>query len=223
MQWDLIGMWKAMGPLARGVVVILFIMLGISIVVMIDRFLRYRLARNHTRAFVQQVADAMRDGNLDQAISIAERNKKSPIAQIVATGLTEFQSATTAVPDQEVMEVAQRGLQRTSAIVHAELKRGLSGLATIGSTAPFVGLFGTVLGIMNAFRGTMDPAKGLAGVAGGISEALVTTALGLSVAVASVWCYNYFTSTTEAFGIEMDNSSLELMNYLTVRVRQRSK
>jgi biopolymer transport protein ExbB len=87
MQWDLIGMWKAMGPLARGVVVILFIMLGISIVVMIDRFLRYRLARNHTRAFVQQVADAMRLGNLDQAISIAERNKKSPIAQIVATGL----------------------------------------------------------------------------------------------------------------------------------------
>jgi biopolymer transport protein ExbB/biopolymer transport protein TolQ len=223
MKWDLWGMWQAMGPLAKGVVVILFVMFGTSVVVMIDRFLRYRLARTHTRAFVQQVADAMRDGNLDQAISIAERNKKSPIAQIVATGLMEFQSANTSVPDDEVMDVAQRGLQRTSAIVHAEMRRGLSGLATIGSTAPFVGLFGTVLGIMNAFRGTLDPTKGLGGVAGGISEALVTTALGLSVAVAAVWCYNYFTSTTEAFDIEMDNSALELMNYLTVRVRQRQK
>jgi biopolymer transport protein ExbB/biopolymer transport protein TolQ len=216
-------MWQAMGPLAKGVVVILFIMFGTSVVVMIDRFLRYRLARTHTRTFVQQVAGALRDGNLDQAISIAERNNKSPIAQIVASGLMEFQSANASVPDDEVMDVAQRGLQRASAIVHAEMRRGLSGLATIGSTAPFVGLFGTVLGIMNAFRGTLDPAKGLGGVAGGISEALVTTALGLSVAVAAVWCYNYFTSTTEAFDIEMDNSALELMNYLTVRVRQRPK
>ena len=139
MQWDLVSMWHAMGPLAKGVVVILFTMFGASLVVMIDRFLRYRLARRHTRAFVQQVAGAMSDGNLDQAISIAERNKKSPIAQIVATGLMEFQSAHASVPDDEVMDVTQRGLQRTSAIVHGELKRGLSGLATIGSTAPFVG------------------------------------------------------------------------------------
>ena len=221
MQWDLVSMWHAMGPFAKGVVVILFAMFGASLVVMVDRFLRYRLARTHTRAFVAQVAGALSDGNLDQAISIAERNKKSPVAQIVATGLMEFQSAHAAVPDRDVMDVTQRGLQRTSAIVHAEMKRGLSGLATIGSTAPFVGLFGTVLGIINAFRGTIDPEKGLGGVAGGISEALVTTALGLSVAVAAVWCYNYFTTTTEGFDIEMENSSLELMNYLTVRVRTR--
>lgn len=222
-QWDLIHMWIAMSPLAKGVVIILFIMLALSLLVMIDRFLRYRLARTHTQQFVQQVAGALHDGNLEQAITIAERNKKSPIAQVVATGLMEFQSANASLRDEEVMEVAQRGLQRTSAIVHADMKRGLSGLATIGSTAPFVGLFGTVLGIMNAFRGTIDPEKGLGGVAGGISEALVTTALGLSVAVAAVWCYNYFTSTTEAFDIEMDNSCLELMNYLTARVRQRPR
>ena len=221
MQWDLLSMFYRMSLLAKGVVFILFIMFGTSVVVMIDRFLRYRLARLHTQAFVQLVAGPLRDGNLDQVISIAETNKKSHVAQLVATGLMEFQSAHASAPNDEVMEVAQRGLQRTAAIIHAELKRGLNGLATIGSTAPFVGLFGTVLGIMNAFRGTLDPTKGLGGVAGGISEALVTTALGLSVAVAAVWCYNYFTSTTEAFDVEMDNSSLELMNYLTVRVRQR--
>jgi hypothetical protein len=90
MQWEFVSMWHAMGPFAKGVVVILFTMFGASLVVMIDRFLRYQLARRHTRAFVAQAAGALSDGNLDQAISIAGRNKKSPIAQIVATGLRSF-------------------------------------------------------------------------------------------------------------------------------------
>jgi biopolymer transport protein ExbB/biopolymer transport protein TolQ len=223
MQWDFLSMWEAMSPMAKSVVIVLFLMFGAAVIVMIDRALRYRLARRHTIDFVRQVEPALREGDLNQVISIAERNPKSPIAQVVANGLTEFRSAHSSVPDDELMDVTQRCLQRTSAIVHSELKRGLSGLATIGSTAPFVGLFGTVLGIINAFRGTLEPEKGLGGVAGGISEALVTTALGLSVAVAAVWCYNYFTTTTEGFDIEMENSSLELMNYLTLRVRQRAR
>ena len=104
------------------------------------------------------------------------------------------------------------------ATIHAELKRGLSGLATIGSTAPFVGLFGTVVGIMNAFRASA-PAKaaGIQSVASGISEALVTTALGLLVAVPAVWCYNYFTTKVENFDVEMENSSMELVSYLVRR------
>src|ERR1700693_3767430 len=106
MQWDLLSMPYRMSPLAKGVVFILFIMFGISVVVMIDRFLRYRLARLHTQAFVEQVAGPLRDGNLDQVISIAETNRKSHVAQLVATGLTEFQSADGSAPDAEVMEVA---------------------------------------------------------------------------------------------------------------------
>jgi biopolymer transport protein ExbB len=102
--------------------------------------------------------------------------------------------------------------------VHAEMKRGLSGLATIESTAPFVGLFGTVVGIINAFKGIESTkATGLSAVAGGISEALVTTALGLLVAVPAVWAYNYFTNKVEAFDVEMDNSSMELVNYFITR------
>ena len=102
---------------------------------------------------MQQVAGALKDNKLDEAISIAERNKKSHIAKVVATGLSEFQAASAQVTDEEVIEAAKRGLERSVAIVHAEMKRGLSGLATIGSTAPFVGLFGTVIGIINAFKG----------------------------------------------------------------------
>jgi biopolymer transport protein ExbB len=216
--WDLRSMWNSMSGVAKGVLVILFLLSVYSLGVMIDRALMYAAARKQSRLFVQQVAGALREGKLDEAITIAERNKKSHIAKVVATGLSEFQSASAQVPDEEVIEAAKRGLERSVAIVHAEMKRGLSGLATIGSTAPFVGLFGTVTGIINAFKGIENShATGLTAVAGGIAEALVTTAMGLIVAVPAVWAYNYFTNKVEAFDVEMDNSSMELINYFITR------
>src|ERR1700681_2292321 len=151
--WDLITMWHNMGYPAKTVVFILFVMSAWSVGIMIDRALMYSAARKQSRVFVQQVAGALKDGKLDEAIAIAERNKKSHIAKVVATGLSEFQSASQQVSDADVIEAAKRGLERSVAIVHAEMKRGLSALATIGSTAPFVGLFGTVVGILNAFKG----------------------------------------------------------------------
>ena len=216
--WDLITMWHNMGYPAKTVVGILFIMSAWSVGIMIDRALMYSAARKQSRVFVQQVAGALKEGKLDEAIAIAERNKKSHIAKVVATGLSEFQSASQQVSDADVIEAAKRGLERSVAIVHAEMKRGLSALATIGSTAPFVGLFGTVVGILNAFKGIeTSHATGLSAVAGGIAEALVTTALGLLVAVPAVWTFNYFTNRVEAFDVEMDNSSMELINYFILR------
>ncbi len=216
--FDLRSMWDQMGIPAKAVVIILLVMSAWSLGVMIDRVLMYSAARKQSRVFVQQVAGALREGKLDEAISIAERNKKSHIAKVVATGLAEFQSASGQVTDEEVIEAAKRGLERSVAIVHAELKRGLSGLATIGSTAPFVGLFGTVVGIINSFKGiATQKSAGLSSVAGGISEALVATALGLLVAIPAVWAFNIFTNKVEAFDVEMDNSSMELINYFITR------
>jgi len=216
--WDLVSMWHNMGVPAKVVVIILFTMSAWSVGIMIDRALMYSAARKQSRIFVQQVAGALKDGKLDEAIAIAERNKKSHIAKVVATGLSEFQSASQQVSDSDVIDAAKRGLERSVAIVHAEMKRGLSALATIGSTAPFVGLFGTVVGILNAFKGIeTQKATGLSAVAGGIAEALVTTAFGLLVAVPAVWAYNYFTNKVEAFDVEMDNSSMELINYFILR------
>ena len=217
-QWDLRAMWGSMSIIAKVVVGILFLLSAWSLGVMIDRVLMYSAARKQSRVFVQQVAGALKDGKLDEAIAIAERNKKSHIAKVVATGLSEFQSASQQVSDSDVIDAAKRGLERSVAIVHAEMKRGLSGLATIGSTAPFVGLFGTVMGIINAFKGISNQkVTGLSAVAGGIAEALVTTALGLLVAVPAVWTFNYFTNRVEAFDVEMDNSSMELINYFITR------
>jgi biopolymer transport protein ExbB/biopolymer transport protein TolQ len=190
-------------------------MSGWSIGVMIDRWMAYNAARKQSRSFAPAVAGALKQGNLDEAIRVAERNKKSHLAKVVQAGLMEFKAhQDSGEISGEIIEASRRALERTEAIVHAELKRGLGGLATIGSTAPFVGLFGTVVGILNAFKGIAESkATGLAAVAGGIAEALVTTAIGLVVAIPAVMMFNYLTGRVEAFDVEMDNSSSELIDY----------
>jgi len=217
--FDPLSLWHQMGIAAKIVVIGLFIMSAWSIGVMIDRWLAFSAARKQSRTFAPLVAGALRDGKIDEAIHIAERHKKSHLAKVVTAGLQEFQAhQATADLSGEEIEASKRALDRAEAIVHAELKRGLSGLATIGATAPFVGLFGTVVGIINAFKGiTSQKSTGLAAVAGGISEALVTTAIGLFVAIPAVWLFNYFTSKMEAFDVEMDNSSSELVDYFIKR------
>src|SRR6202165_1671868 len=217
--WDPISLWKQMGLLAKVVVIILFIMSGWSIGVMIDRWMAFNAARKQSRQFAPAVAGALREGKLDEAIRVAERNKKSHLAKVVTAGLQEFKAhgESSEIPGEQI-EASKRALERAEAIVHAELKRGLGGLATIGSTAPFVGLLGTVIGILNAFEGISGAkATGLAAVAGGISEALVTTAIGLFVAIPAVWMFNYFTGRVEAFDVEMGNSSSELIDYFLKR------
>jgi biopolymer transport protein ExbB len=223
--FDPINMWRAMGWPARMVVILLFVMSAWSIGVMIDRYIAFRAARMQSRVFAPTVAGALKDGRIDEAIAIAEQNKRSHLAKVVTAGLQEFQAHERSTEiSGETIEASKRALERASAIVHAELKRGVATLATIGSTAPFVGLFGTVLGIINAFHGiSQAKSTGLAAVAGGIAEALVTTAVGLFVAVPAVWAFNYFTSRIESFDVEMDNSSSELIDYFIKRATRGKK
>ena len=217
--FDVLTMWSQMGFLAKAVVVILFIMSAWSIGVMIDRMIAFNAAKTQSRQFAPAVAGALREGKLDEAIKIADRYKKSHLAKVVVAGLQEFKAHQMSTEiSGETIEASKRALERAEAIVHAELKRGVSSLATIGSTGPFVGLFGTVVGIINAFKGiASEKAAGLGAVAGGISEALVTTALGLFVAIPAVVMYNYFTNKVESFDIEMNNSSSELLDYFIKR------
>jgi biopolymer transport protein ExbB/biopolymer transport protein TolQ len=217
--WDPLSLWRQMNWPARIIVIILLIMSAWSIGVMIDRWVAFNAARKQSRQFAPAVAGALREGKLDEAIRVAERNKKSHLAKVVTAGLQEFKAHgdSNEIPGEQI-EASKRALERAEAIVHAELKRGLGGLATIGSTSPFVGLLGTVIGILNAFRKMSESkATGLAAVAGGISEALVTTALGLFVAIPAVMMFNYFTGKVEAFDVEMDNSSSELVDYFLKR------
>jgi biopolymer transport protein ExbB len=224
-NWDPRSLWNQMGSLAKAVVIGLFIMSAWSIGVMIDRMMAYTAARKQSRQFAPAVAGALREGKLDEAVKIADRFKKSHLAKVVVAGLQEFQAhqMSSEIPGEEI-EASKRALERAEAIVHAELKRGVSSLATIGSTGPFVGLFGTVVGIMNAFKSiSTSKSTGLGAVAGGISEALITTAVGLFVAIPAVWMFNYFTNRIEAFDVEMDNSSSELIDYFLKRSQKVAK
>ena len=212
---DLIELWNHMGWPARSIAIILLVMSAWSIGVMLDRWMTFNAARKQSRQFAPLVAGALREGKLDEAIRVAERNKKSHLAKVVNAGLQEFRvhEQSEDIPGDKI-EASRRALDRAAAITHTELERGLSGLATIGSTAPFVGLLGTVIGIIDAFREIQSAqTTGFTAVAGGISEALVTTALGLTVAIPAVMMFNYFTSKIKAFDVEMDNSSSELVDY----------
>ena len=221
-SFDIRSMVGNMSPLAKFVVAVLFIMSAWSIGVMIDRAIAFNAARKQSRQFAPAVAGALREGKLDEAIKIADRFSKSHLAKVVVAGLQEFRAhQLNADISGEEIEASRRALERAEAIVHAELKRGVSTLATIGSTGPFVGLFGTVVGIINAFKGiSTEKSTGLGAVAGGISEALVTTAVGLFVAIPAVWAYNYFTNRVEAFDVEMGNSSSELIDYFLKRTQK---
>ena len=135
---------------------------------------------------------------------------------VLRAGLTEFQYEThEQLPeDFDVVESGKRALDRETLMTTAEMKKGLGNLATISTTAPFVGLFGTVAGIIHAFQGmAISGSGGLGAVSAGIAEALVTTAFGLFVAIPAVWLYNYFLNKVERFQVEMSNSSSQLIDY----------
>lgn len=212
---NIVELWSSMGVVAKFVVFILAIMSAYSISIMIERWITYRQARNQSRVFTPAVAECLKEGKIEEAIALGEQNNKSHLAKVLISGLHELQAhAKSKEIPGETIESAKRALDRATAIGISDLKRGLGGLATIGSTAPFVGLFGTTVGIINAFQGMKtEETAGIAAVAGGIAEALVTTAFGLFVAVPAVWAYNAFTNRIETFTIEMDNSSSELIDY----------
>ncbi|MEJ2110837.1 MAG: MotA/TolQ/ExbB proton channel family protein [Acidobacteriota bacterium] len=172
---DYMEMWESMGWLARGVVFLLVALSAYSISVMIERWVTYRSARKQSRLFTPAVAECLKDGRIDEAIALGEQYNKSHLAKVLVSGLHELQahSKSQDIPGESI-EASKRALERATAIVIEDLKRGLGGLATIGATAPFVGLFGTTVGIINAFTGMKtEETAGIAAVAGGIAEALV--------------------------------------------------
>jgi biopolymer transport protein ExbB/biopolymer transport protein TolQ len=215
-------MMKQLGPVGWAVIGILFVMSVYAIAVAVERLLTFRAAKEQSRQFAPRVAQALKNDRIEEAISISDKHKKSHLAMVVSSGLQEFRAheGNSDISGEEI-DASKRALQRAVAVKTAEFKRGLSGLATIGSTAPFVGLFGTVFGIINAFQGMKNAeTAGISAVAGGISEALFTTAMGILVAVPAVWLFNYFTSKVQGFVVEMDNSASELVDYF---IKQRTR
>ena len=208
-----------MGFVAKGVAVVLFIMSMWSFGIAFERIFTFTQARNQSKLFAPQVAKQLKDGRLKEAIALASSKnyRYSHLAKVVLAGLQEYQfqqESGTALDRSDVMDTVRRAIQRAAALTASDLKKGVPALATIGSTAPFVGLLGTVIGVINAFQGIgASGSAGIGAVSIGISEALVETALGLVVAIPAVWFYNYLTGRVEFFNVEMDNSSSELVDF----------
>jgi biopolymer transport protein ExbB/biopolymer transport protein TolQ len=216
---DLMHMWGQMGPIAKGIGVILVIMSMISFGVAIERIYTFTQARKQSKLYAPQVAKHLKEGRLKDAIAISSSKnyRYSHLAKVVLAGLQEYQfqqETGSNLSREDLVDTVRRAIQRASALTANDLKKGVASLATIGSTAPFVGLLGTVVGIITAFQGIAATGSGgLGAVSAGISEALVETALGLVVAIPAVWFYNYLTGRIEYFNVEMDNSSSELVDY----------
>ena len=216
---DLIKMWGDMGLVARLIAFVLVIMSMISFGVAIERIYTFAQARKQSKLYAPQVAKHLKDGRLKDAIAISSSKKYrySHLAKVVLAGLQEYQfqqESGAALSREDLVDTVRRAIQRASALTANDLKKGVAALATIGATAPFVGLLGTVVGIITAFQGIAATGSGgLGAVSAGISEALVETALGLVVAIPAVWFYNYLTGRIEYFNVEMDNSSSELLDY----------
>jgi biopolymer transport protein ExbB/biopolymer transport protein TolQ len=216
---DLMHMWNEMGFVARSIAVILVIMSMISFGVAIERIYTFTQARKQSKLYAPQVAKHLKEGRLKDAIAISSSKnyRYSHLAKVVLAGLQEYQfqqETSSNLSREDLVDTVRRAIQRASALTANDLKKGVSSLATIGATAPFVGLLGTVVGIITAFQGIAATGSGgLGAVSAGISEALVETALGLVVAIPAVWFYNYLTGRIEYFNVEMDNSSSELVDY----------
>jgi biopolymer transport protein ExbB/biopolymer transport protein TolQ len=216
---DLVHMWNEMGWVAKAIGIILVIMSMISFGVAIERIYTFSQARKQSKLYAPQVAKHLKEGRLKDAIAISSSKnyRYSHLAKVVLAGMQEYQfqqETGSNLSREDLVDTVRRAIQRASALTANDLKKGVSSLATIGATAPFVGLLGTVVGIINAFQGIAATGSGgLGAVSAGISEALVETALGLVVAIPAVWFYNYLTGRIEYFNVEMDNSSSELLDY----------
>jgi biopolymer transport protein ExbB/TolQ len=213
---DLAKMFRDMTAVGWIVIGVMGIMSMYSLWVVVERYLVFRAAKNQSLKLLGALSNVLTKGDYQQAIDITKKYKDSHLAKVIGAGLLEFEAVRrdkrTNDPETAV-EAARQGMDRTAMITIAEFKENLGVLATIGATAPFVGLFGTVVGIIHAFTGMATSGGGIASVSSGIAEALFTTAGGLLVAIPAVWAYNYFQNRVDRFTVEMSNSGSEMAIY----------
>ena len=216
---DLLDLWAQMGLMVKLLMGVLAFMSMWSVGVFFERLFTFSQAKLQSKLFAPQVAKHLKDSKLKDGIAVSQSKnyRYSHLAKVVLAGLQEYQfqqDTGVQLTKDDVVDSVRRAIQRAAALTSVDLKKGMGSLATIGSTAVFVGLLATTLGVINAFQGIAQTGSGgLGAVSGGISEALVGTAVGLVVAIPAVWFYNYLTQRIEYFNVEMDNSSSELVDY----------
>lgn len=204
------------GLFGAAVMVCLVALSVFSVALIVDKHRRFRAVSRQSQLFKPVFAKFLHGGQVQELIDAARGHQTSHVAQVVSAGLLEYEGVRRTGGDPVAsLELVTSALRDSMSETLIQLKRGLGFLATIGSTAPFIGLFGTVIGIINAFRGIAATGSGgMAAVSGGIAEALVATALGIFVAIPAVVAFNHFTGQLENFHVEMNRASSQLVNCL---------
>jgi len=224
MSFELSSMWASMGTLPRLVVIIILFMSVYAIAIGVERILVFNKAKKQSQILLRLMSKLWQEGKIDESIKLCsdKKFKNSHLAKVLVAGLNEMQyQADSKAPYTEQVESAKRAIERATIKGVLEFKRGINALATIGSTGPFVGLFGTVFGIITAFQGiAVSGSGGLGSTAQGIAEALITTGAGIGVAVIAVWFFNYLLNKIDVFTGEMANASSELIDHF-IKLKQK--
>jgi len=216
MNLDFAEIWAATPAFGKFLWFVLAVMSVWSLSVGMSKVWQLKKAQSETVKFAPEFSQFLEEDNLGEAIKLAESYKKSHVARVLGGALAEVKplimDGSVTVAD---INTAERAVEREMLMEMVSLKRGLAVLATVGSTAPFVGLLGTVFGIINAFEGMAKSGSGgITAIAAGIAEALIATGFGLIVAIPAVWFYNYFTTKIDNLSAEMTYTSKEMIDYL---------
>jgi len=216
MNISLIELWGTMGWFARGIV---FVLMGMSIfgaAIAIRKLVQFSRSRRATIAFAKPFSDALAREDFAAAEQLVEKHARSHLAAAFRRVFPslKFHSEDSILSAVEIASV-QRTIELNTLEQLSRFRKGLGVLATIGATAPFVGLLGTTMGVVNAFTGMAETGSaGMAAISAGIAEALITTAFGLLVAIPAVWLYNYFINRIDYVSMEINYAAKELMDFL---------
>lgn len=221
MSFDLVEIYHHMGPLARGIAFFLLLMMIASIGVVVERTLAFAKARKQNRNFVQKIAPIISEWRLSEIEKIAKNYPAGTLAQLFKHMSVKYLSGLERQGGLSPVELARGEAERRMEQTGADLRRGMSVLASVGSVAPFVGLLGTVVGIIGAFEGIgASGSAGLGSVMTGISEALIETAFGLLVAIPAVLFYNYLTAKVSTAELSLTLSMGELLDEMESNLQE---
>jgi len=203
--------WEHSGAIARAVIICLIVMFVACVFVAIERAIAFNRARRQSMRLAAEIVAPLQQGDVASALKMCQDDqyKSAYLGNLLQSGLVELNQRV----DRHGIENAQRAVVKAHGEELAKMKRGMTILATTGSTAPFVGLFGTTFGVINAFQGMATAGSGLASISAGISEALITTGVGIGVAVFGVWLFNYFNFRIEKVTDELASSEADFTSW----------
>ena len=219
---DLVELWEHMSIIVK---IITVMMIGMSVFmfyVITERLLTFSAASQQSIRYVQALGEFLRQHKVKDAENAARAMSKSPVAKVMEAGLAALSQGRDALktegPDEvgnfDLVDSVNRALERVKERETSNLRKGLAYLGTVASATPFIGLLGTVIGILGTFQLLKGGTVTITEIGPKISEALVSTALGLGVAIIAAMAFNYFTSRVEQYVIDMNDVSSEFIDYV---------